>query len=280
MRGPHNYSQQDYLDVLKTDKVWSTREPKTIGIVGAGISGLLAAWLLQRAGHVVKVLEASKTVGGRIKTLREGFSGGLYAEAGAMRIPESHKLTLHLIYDLFGLKTQPFVNICKNSLLMINNQQVTRGEYEADPSKLKFETEAHEEGLTANQIFDQTLTTYIRRLRGFKQFQIKDFSRDHTQQDRDLQRQLTEELDKHSLRTFLVEVARIKNKKLSAGAIEMVCTVMASEMQMPVSLAEVFHEHSELHGDEETVSIVGGMDMLPKIIRRLGEWLAKAQTNA
>ena len=59
-----------------------------------------------RAGFQVQVYEASERVDGRVRTLREGFSNGLYAEAGAMRIkfgrprklsPEQIELALQLI---------------------------------------------------------------------------------------------------------------------------------------------------------------------------------------
>ena len=54
-------------------------------IVGAGMAGLTAAYLLRYAGHRVRILEASDGVGARIHTFR-CFSGDLYAEAGAMRV--------------------------------------------------------------------------------------------------------------------------------------------------------------------------------------------------
>ena len=55
---------------------------KRVVIVGAGMAGLVAAWELLRAGHDPVVLEARARVGGRIHTLREPFTDGLYAEVG------------------------------------------------------------------------------------------------------------------------------------------------------------------------------------------------------
>ena len=58
-------------------------------ILGAGMAGLVAAYELSKLGHDVTILEARTRPGGRVHTLREPFSDGLYAEAGAARIPDN-----------------------------------------------------------------------------------------------------------------------------------------------------------------------------------------------
>jgi monoamine oxidase len=55
----------------------------------------------------VLVFEAQARSGGRVKTLREGLSFGLTAEAGAARIPDSHSYTLRYVKE-FGLELEPF----------------------------------------------------------------------------------------------------------------------------------------------------------------------------
>src|SRR5229473_3518160 len=52
-------------------------------VVGAGLSGLVAATEIQAAGHEVVVLEARDRVGGRVFTLRDGFLDGQFADVGA-----------------------------------------------------------------------------------------------------------------------------------------------------------------------------------------------------
>src|SRR5437879_9770352 len=52
-------------------------------VVGAGLSGLVAATEMQSAGHEVVVLEARDRVGGRVFTLREGLVDGQFADGGA-----------------------------------------------------------------------------------------------------------------------------------------------------------------------------------------------------
>jgi monoamine oxidase len=80
---------------------------KTIVILGAGISGLAAGLELKRAGHRVNILEARNRPGGRVYTIRQPFSDGLYAEAGAGRIPITHKLTFRYL-KRYRLKVDPF----------------------------------------------------------------------------------------------------------------------------------------------------------------------------
>ena len=83
------YSISDYVNVVRQGiaKNYQSARPKKVIIVGAGLAGLSAAYELLEAGHEPLVLEAQQRVGGRIYTMREPFSRGLYGEAGAMRIP-------------------------------------------------------------------------------------------------------------------------------------------------------------------------------------------------
>jgi monoamine oxidase len=71
------------------------------------MAGLVAAYELSKLGHDITILEARSRPGGRVYTLREPFADGLYAEAGAARIPENHDLTLKYVKE-FGLPLEPF----------------------------------------------------------------------------------------------------------------------------------------------------------------------------
>ena len=120
------------------------------------MAGLTAAYELQRAGHEPIVLEAQQRVGGRVCTLREPFSDGLYAEAGAMRIPKAHDLTMAYI-EKFNVKVSPFTMGNPNAFYHLHGQRFRIGEANANPDVLGFEVAANERGKTAAQLWQNAL---------------------------------------------------------------------------------------------------------------------------
>lgn len=96
---------------------------KSVIILGAGIAGLVSAYELQQAGYHVTVLEARDRIGGRVWTIRGGdrivqtgrpdqraqFDDGLYFNAGAGRIPSTHRGILGYARR-FGVPMEILVN--------------------------------------------------------------------------------------------------------------------------------------------------------------------------
>ena len=107
---------------------------RDVVVIGAGLAGLVAAYELKRQGHRPLVLEAQNRVGGRIWTLRT-FAPGLYAEAGGMRIPRAHDLTLAYC-EHFGLPMRPFLMGNPQGLVYVNGARMTMAEANADPARL------------------------------------------------------------------------------------------------------------------------------------------------
>ncbi|GLX79754.1 hypothetical protein tinsulaeT_30940 [Thalassotalea insulae] len=107
----------------------TTSTPQQVVIIGAGISGLIAGYELQRAGHSVTILEARERVGGRVHTLVSPFTNGQFAEAGASRIPSTHNLTLayaqhfSLALDPFYPSTNNYFYLQDNSVSLIDAEQ-------------------------------------------------------------------------------------------------------------------------------------------------------------
>lgn len=79
-----------------------------VAVVGAGISGLVAAFELMKIGLRPVVYEAGR-IGGRLRS--EPFSAAphIVAELGGMRFPVSGRALFHYI-DRCGLETRPFPN--------------------------------------------------------------------------------------------------------------------------------------------------------------------------
>lgn len=89
------------------ERIILTAPATKVLVLGAGMAGLVAAYELSKRGHEVTILEARVRPGGRVHTLREPFADGLYAEAGAARIPDTHDLTLKYVKE-FELPLEPF----------------------------------------------------------------------------------------------------------------------------------------------------------------------------
>lgn len=66
------------------------KKSKKVVVLGAGLAGLTAAWELVQSGNEVIVVEARNRSGGRVLTLREGFTPGLTAEAGGMSFNDNY----------------------------------------------------------------------------------------------------------------------------------------------------------------------------------------------
>lgn len=79
-----------------------------IAVVGAGVSGIVAAYELARLGLKPVVYEAGR-MGGRLRSERFGTANDVIAELGGMRFPESGRAFYHYV-DLLGLETKPFPN--------------------------------------------------------------------------------------------------------------------------------------------------------------------------
>lgn len=106
-------------------------ERRHVVILGAGISGLTAAWELKKAGYDFTILEASHRAGGRNMTLRAGDvidevgnrqicqfddEPHLYFNCGPARIPQDHTMLIDYCREL-DVELEPFVNENRNAFV-------------------------------------------------------------------------------------------------------------------------------------------------------------------
>ncbi|ANP80973.1 amine oxidase [Bacillus sp. B25(2016b)] len=218
-----------------------TKNPKQIIIVGAGISGLVAASLLKEAGHKVTILEANNRIGGRIYTIREPFSRGLYFNAGPMRIPDTHKLTLAYIRK-FKLPLNLFINKTVSDIIYTNNIKTRLSIFEKNPSILRYPILESEKSKTAEELMLDVLEPILNYIK-------KDPNKNWS---------IVEKKYKaYSLGTFLTEY-------YSDGAIDMIGVLLDMEAYMGMSLIEVLREMVFFTSTTKYYEITGGMDALPK----------------
>jgi len=108
------------------------RQSREICVIGAGVSGLTAAYELAKGEQSVTVFESSSRVGGRIKTHHFLSSGGdhlAHAELGAMRIPHDHELVFDYVRELGLPEPRPFVNKNYNGYLYVGDERYRRYEH-------------------------------------------------------------------------------------------------------------------------------------------------------
>ncbi|PEC21384.1 flavin monoamine oxidase family protein [Bacillus cereus] len=223
------------VGLLKTNK------PKQIIIAGAGISGLVAAALLKEAGHKITIIEANNRIGGRVYTIREPFSAGLYFNAGPMRIPDTHHLTLAYIRK-FKLPLNFFINKTPSDIIYTNNKITRLDVFEKDPSVIGYPVLEKERGKTAEELMLEVLEPILNYIK-------KDPNKNWI---------IVEKKYKtYSLGSFLTEY-------YSDGAIDMIGVLLDMEAYMGMSLIEVLREMIFFTSTTKYYEITGGMDALPK----------------
>ncbi|XP_063148877.1 L-amino-acid oxidase-like [Candoia aspera] len=206
-----------------------TLKPKSIVIVGAGISGLTAAKLLKEAGHRVVILEASNHVGGRIKTHREE---GWYVDLGPMRLPKAHRIVREYI-NKFNLRLNPMQLTNENAWYLIRN--VRHKMAPDNPEIFGYQVHPNERGKSADQLFEETLDKVTENCTLLK-----------------------EKYDSFSVKEYL-----IKEGNLSKAAVEMIGDILNEEAGFHHSFLISVMKHF-IFSKNSFDEIVGGFDQLPQ----------------
>ena len=229
----------DLLSIVQSGLQPRAINPRKIIVIGAGMAGLVAGYELKRAGHDVKILEARERVGGRILTLREPFSDGLYAEAGAMRLPSTHKFVQAYIQKL-GLQTSEFTKANPNSFFYINGHKHFRSEVEHDPASLGFDFAGPNGDQTVIQLWGDLIQHTAERLEA----------------DAEYWDELRSRYGDYSFYNFL------RSQQWSTDAISALALIEGLETVFDTSFLHILQLELQWLGADMT-QIVGGMDRLP-----------------
>lgn len=97
-----------------------------VGIIGAGLAGLSAAFELRKIGAEITLYDAMEDrIGGRVYTYYFDQDRRYYGEFGPMRIPLSHGTAWHYI-NLLHLNTIPITSPFSNNFIYVHNTRIRR----------------------------------------------------------------------------------------------------------------------------------------------------------
>lgn len=248
---------------------------KKVLVIGAGPAGLVAAWLLKRAGHRVTLVEANgNRVGGRIKTFRTGghehaaqafADPAQYAEAGAMRIPGSHPLVMGLIRQL-GVDKRRFhlVDVdadgkpVNNAWLHVNGVRVRRSAYAKSPRRV------NRSFGVPRKYWDTPSATILREALDPVRDEFSTRGADGKRVDKPLPERVrgwarvVQRFGDWSMYRFLTEEAGLDER-----TVDLVGTLENLTSRLPLSFIHSFISASLISPDTEFWELVGGTATLP-----------------
>ncbi|XP_043853007.1 L-amino-acid oxidase-like [Dromiciops gliroides] len=234
------FQDPEYESFLKTvqEGLGNSASKKHIIVAGAGMSGLVAAKILQDAGHKVTVLEVKNKIGGRVATFRSPEKNW-YIELGAMRLPATHRLVRAYVEKL-GLKLNTFIQSSNNTWYYINGRRHRTSDVLANPNILGYPVTPEESGKMPGTLFHDAIGKLVEKL--------KRTNCSH----------LMSTYDSFSTKAYLV-----KEGKLSRGAVQMIGDIMNEDAGYYKSLLESLRSDIIFSHPDGFDEITDGFDQLP-----------------
>ncbi|KAL2098019.1 hypothetical protein ACEWY4_007226 [Coilia grayii] len=230
----HDPDYNELLAIVKNG-LPATQTPLRVAVIGAGVAGLTAAKFLEDAGHKVTIIEASHRVGGRVETYRNE-NEGWYAELGAMRIPQMHKILLTLV-DKWRLPLSRFIEEDINTFYYVNGLLVRTYKVNQNPDVLMYPVDVSECGQSAEHLFNMSL----KKIRD----EVRKIGCKATM----------EKYDSFSVKEYLV-----KEGNLSSGALRMIGDILNENSFFYTALIEALYLQSDVNDSIKYSEFVGGSD--------------------
>lgn len=236
----------------KSPSVVQRKELKHVGIVGAGMAGLYAAYRLKLSNDpriAVSLYELDGRVGGRVKTFRFTSEKDQYFEAGAMRIPSTqmHQPTFDLIKLLndthhADLKLIPYHLTAPGNRIFINGILKNGGD-DNTAKALGFDLPAPYDDKTANALLLSAIQIFI----------------DLLERDFDQGWKLLMRLDKVPFRSYLEALA------WPQSVIDFTETMCSQSNQFALSFSELIMQNLDFD-TKQWFTLEEGMDRLPQAL--------------
>lgn len=256
---------QQYIKYIKNG-IPRAKKRKKVLVIGAGVAGLVSAVMLKDAGHDVTIVEANTRVGGRCKTFlntkkkKYWADKNLTAEAGAMRLPNFHKMLMTYL-DQYQIEKIRFYNASvskkgnrqfiedqiepphtNRTFIYANYNQVRLQQYldSTDINKLlDYHLETNKDKTSSNQDENQTAEALLNAAVD----PLRQFINMNPKKNWPV---VIERFGEYSMRRFLKE-----QTSYSENAIEMIGVLQNLESRMSYDFIQSFIEMANISPDNE-----------------------------
>ncbi|CAF4820775.1 unnamed protein product [Rotaria sp. Silwood1] len=203
-------------------------------------SGLYSGILLAKAGHTVKIYEASDRAGGRIFTYRDPRNPSIYmGDFGAMRFPlEAQPYVNTLIQQRYKLNITEFFNSNDNAYVYINGIFATIREARENPDMFRFNTSQSERGKTPRNLWFNAIQPIFHTLEQGGWTAVRN------------------QWDSYSVESYLVQT------NMSRAAIDYTFVFQGYEASSYVSIVSAIRSTLVFNSEAKFYRIEGGSDML------------------
>ncbi len=226
-----------------------------IAIVGGGISGIYAAWRLQKQDPTrnIHLYELSDRIGGRLISLDPPEMQGIKAEFGGMRYLTNQPIVSNLVAEL-GLATRPFPVSGDENIYYLRGQHM-RGSDLTDSKKIPYRLSWLERGKTPGELVMNAIDTLIPGATKLTKEQWQDVKENYTFQGKHLW-----ELGWWNLLHQVMSSEAFKFI-LDAGGYDTLVTNWNAAEALPWYLAD-------FGPDAQYRTIIDGMETLPRMVAK------------